>query len=293
VFGDSLSDNGNSRALFQVPPPPYFDGRWTNGPNWLDYFPYVANVFGVHVHPARAYFEKHKGTNFAVGGAQSGDLLETRVSDDFGFKDLHFPAQIPAYLATTGGQASANDLYVFWIGANDFSAGINPADTVTNIVKGIDLLRVNGARSFVVITVPDIWLTPDIKAAGGAIIEAAKEFVAFVNTSLQVQIPSYAPSHGINVSLVDINTIVYQLVYNPTKFGFANSIDAAYNPTLPVSLSPPLNPVADPDNYVFWDGFHPTTRAHFIAALFISRSITSRSAFPKRFVPLAGGVFHH
>src|ERR1700737_3669549 len=48
VFGDSLSDNGNSLALFHLPPPPYFDGRWTNGPNWVDYFPYVAFVFGVH-----------------------------------------------------------------------------------------------------------------------------------------------------------------------------------------------------------------------------------------------------
>src|SRR5438067_502473 len=36
VFGDSLSDNGNSFVLFQQPPvPPYVQGRWTNGLNWV------------------------------------------------------------------------------------------------------------------------------------------------------------------------------------------------------------------------------------------------------------------
>jgi phospholipase/lecithinase/hemolysin len=27
--------------------------------------------------------------------------------------------------------------------------------------------------------------------------------------------------------------------------------------------------VSDPNDYVFWDGFHPTTNAHFIVAEFI------------------------
>ena len=236
--------------------------------------------------PAGAYFEKYRGTNFAVGGAQSGDLLKPRVSGD---RKMSFPAQIPTYLATTpGGQASADDLYVIWIGVNDFPAA--PNDTVDHIKAGIDLLRVNGARSFVVITVPDIWLTPDIIAAGGATIDAAKRFVAAVNTLLQVQIPSYASSYGIEVSLVDINTIFDELVYNPSEFGFTNSVDAAFNPNAQISL---LNPVSDPNTYVFWDGFHPTTRAHFLAALFISRSITSRNAFSKtRFVPPANTLTH-
>jgi phospholipase/lecithinase/hemolysin len=33
VFGDSLSDNGNSFAQNGTPPPPYFEGRWTNDLN--------------------------------------------------------------------------------------------------------------------------------------------------------------------------------------------------------------------------------------------------------------------
>jgi hypothetical protein len=37
VFGDSLSDNGNSLVLFEVPQPPYYNGSLeSRGPNWVD-----------------------------------------------------------------------------------------------------------------------------------------------------------------------------------------------------------------------------------------------------------------
>jgi hypothetical protein len=45
VFGDSLSDNGNSFVQDGTPPPPYFEGRWSNGFNWVDYFPRAAHHF--------------------------------------------------------------------------------------------------------------------------------------------------------------------------------------------------------------------------------------------------------
>ena len=61
VFGDSLSDNGNSLDAFGLPQAPYgdtygvtketFPGRWTDGQNWVDYFPKIAGFFRVHVPP--------------------------------------------------------------------------------------------------------------------------------------------------------------------------------------------------------------------------------------------------
>jgi len=38
VFGDSLLDNGNSLFLFGLPQSPYRNGRWSNGPSWVDIF---------------------------------------------------------------------------------------------------------------------------------------------------------------------------------------------------------------------------------------------------------------
>jgi phospholipase/lecithinase/hemolysin len=244
VFGDSLSDNGNSFVATGMPPAPYFDGRWTNGPNWVDYFPFVAH----HFLPATAFL-RDGGTNFAVGGSPSTNLA----------------AQIGAFLISTGGHAAANDLYAIWIGANDFSDRINPEVTVANIVAGVGLLRDAGATEFLLIDIPDISLTPDIIALGGATVQAAKQFVATVNAALQSKIPLVSSLLGVRIDLININTIFYQLINDPIRFGFTNSTGEAFNPSTGI-VAP------DPNQYVFWDGFHPTTRVHFIAAAFISRA---------------------
>jgi phospholipase/lecithinase/hemolysin len=267
VFGDSLSDNGNSLFLLKAPQLPYYNGRWSNGPNWVDYFPLVAHHFPM----VAAYFpdpDNDNGTNFAVYGSVSANLLQP--------KPTGLPAQIPTYLASIGGEASADDLYVIWIGANDFSAGISPSETVKNIRDGIIQLWEAGAKSFAVINLPDISLTPAVIASGTAV--AAKQFVYTVNALLYAELLSYASSHDIRIDLVDINFIFTLVVNNPAKFGFANSTGMAFNPTLPLSSS---NPVSDPNDYVFWDGFHPTTKAHHVAAEFIYRTLASRRFFPE------------
>jgi phospholipase/lecithinase/hemolysin len=82
VFGDSLSDNGNSFAQNRTPAPPYFEGRWTNGLNWLDYFPGVANHFG----PTIAFL-KDGGTNFATGNATGLALAAANIIGCFRSKD--------------------------------------------------------------------------------------------------------------------------------------------------------------------------------------------------------------
>ena len=145
-----------------------------------------------------------------------------------------------------------DDLYVIWIGANDFRAGISPSKTVENIRDGIIQLWEAGARSFAVINLPDISLTPAVIASGTAVVQAAKQFVYTVNALLYAEILSYAWSHGIRIELVDINFIFTQVVYNPGKFGFANSTGAAFNPNLLLSSS---NPAPDPNDYVFWEWF--------------------------------------
>ena len=276
VFGDSLSDNGNSLFLFSVPPAPYYKGRWSNGPNWLDYFPSVAH----HFPTVAAFFpnpDNEKGTNFAVGGAVSSDLLKSEPTG--------FPVQIPTYLASTGGQAFVDDLYVIWIGANDFAAGISPIETVENIRNGIIQLRQAGAKHLVLVSVPDISLTPTVIALGGAVVQAAKQFVFTVNALLEADILWLSLSEGIKIEFVDINSIFTEVVLNPSQFGFTNSTGEAFNPSLPIS---PTNPVSDPNDYVFWDGFHPTTRVHYIAAQFIYQKLTSGRVFAEAIpVPLA------
>jgi phospholipase/lecithinase/hemolysin len=277
VFGDSLSDNGNSFFLSDQTSPPFppygstfnrtnqtFPGRWTDGRNWVDYFPYVAH----HFCPVTAfYLDRINGTNVAVGGSTSANLLQTGPK---GFP----PAQIRDYVESKPGRRiPSDDLYVIWVGANDPSAGITtPRTTVENIRKAVAALAEAGAKDFIVIDLPDISLTPDVKALLPAAVQEAKQFVAAVNLLLAVEIPQSAWLERVNINLVDINTIFVPLVMNPAFFGFSNSVDAAFNPG--------TGDIAEhPDDYVFWDGFHPTTRAHLLAARFIYRSASRRLDF--------------
>jgi phospholipase/lecithinase/hemolysin len=192
-----------------------------------------------------------------VGGSTSANLLQSGPN---GFP----PAQILDYVESKPGhRLSRDDLYVIWIGANDLSAGItNPRTTVDNIRKAIGALANAGAKDFIVIDVPDISLTPDVKALGPATVHEARQFVAAVNLLLAIEIPLSAWREQVSVHLVDINTIFVPLVMSPALFGFSNSIGAAFVNGKVVN---------DPDDYVFWDGFHPTTEVHFIAAEFIHR----------------------
>ena len=103
---------------------------------------------------------------------------------------------------------------------------------------------------------------------------AAKNFVATVNSALQAQMPIYATALGIDLKLVDVNPLFVQLVYDPSAFGFANSVDAAYNVNTGAV-------VPNPDQYVFWDGFHPTTSVHYLIAQLIYQSATALAASPQ------------
>ena len=260
VFGDSLSDNGNSFVLFKKPQPPYFEGRWSNGPIWVDYFPSVANHFD-SVTPF--YANQTSGTNVAVGGSTSADFLHV---------------QIPDYIQAKGtpprGRISNDDLYCIWAGANDFTNRIAPQQTVANILSGITALARAGAKQIILVNIPAIWLTPYVKALDAlepGTVQAARQFVAAVNVLLAVEAPLIAWQQQINVSFVDVNAFFVPLILNPAFFGFSNSVDAAF--------VPPDGPIAPyPDSYVFWDGFHPTTKVHRLAAQFIYR--VASSSFP-------------
>lgn len=258
VFGDSLSDIGNGFALTEGVAPPgqplaplgsplrgdygeTFDptgpsgpflGRFTDGQNWVDYFPGIAERFHVDISPVTAYLQdpnNDNATDFAVGGSTSGDLnvinaaLPNPVLPSF-------PRQISTYIKSLGSKNAADDLCVIWIGANDFGTGIEPLETVANIKGQIAKLSAVGAKNFCVITIPDLALTPKVRALPGATILAATQFVVTTNVLLAVELPRFAFAHQISIDLVDINAIFVPVVYQPARFGFTNSTNFAYEP---------------------------------------------------------------
>jgi outer membrane lipase/esterase len=175
------------------------------------------------------------------------------------------------YVAISGGRVPSDNLYILWIGTNDFKAGLSADQTLDFIETEVVSLALAGARSLVAITLPDISLTPDVRAAGGATVSAAQQFVATVNVGLQNRLPWLATLFGIQITLVDINPLFTSVVNNPAAYGFANSSGAAYNPQTGVVA-------ANPNSFVFWDGFHPTTTVHQFAAQAILTGLSGGSA---------------
>jgi phospholipase/lecithinase/hemolysin len=242
VFGDSLSDNGTTFAVSGFPGTPYFGGRYSNGPNWVDYFQGIAKNFNVDISLPTPWLQDptnsdDNATDFAVGGSTSGGV---NTLDAFLKTVLpSLPEQIKAYPYHRGSNNPADDLCVIWIGPNDFFAGMKPAETVANIKGAIETLLTFGAKNFVVVTIADFALTPQEKALGGATVLAATQFVVTTNVLLAVELPRLAFAGQISIDLVDINAVFIPLVFSPGTFGFSNSSGAAYNPTLPLSSSNP------------------------------------------------------
>lgn len=246
VFGDSLSDTGNFHALTGgYPPAPYFNGRFSNGPLWIER---LAETLRVEVQP---------GDNYAVGGATTG-----RENGNDGLFGLTFPGlhdQIDAFEARSGGDDHSRSLFVVWAGANDFFVALQNGtppgqligEGVANTVQAIVRLRQSGARHILVLNVPDLGLTPYALEAG--LSAPVTQLCGAYNQALTGALDSLAAA-GVPTIRVDAFATLRAMVEEAETFGFANVTQGF------------LATGGNPEGYLFWDQVHPTTRGHAVLA---------------------------
>ena len=245
AFGDSLSDTGNvNLATGGVPFVPYYPGRFSNGPVWVETL--AANL-GLTAAPSLG-----GGTNYAFGGAPTGLPYTTSVP--------RITEQVSnLYLPSVGGVADPNALYVVWGGGNDVRQG-SITNSVANITAAITALATAGATTFVVPNLPNIGLTPEAIAAGPATVAGATYLSTTFNTQLAAAVASMESSLGINIIDVDVFAFLNNVIVNPSLFGITNTSSRCY--TGPTGVGGAAPTCANPDEYVFWDGIHPTAAAH-------------------------------
>lgn len=147
VFGDSLSDGGNV-------------GRFTyNGATHPLYDEIVAQSLGDTLRPS-----SQGGNNYAEGGA----VAVPAINPLFNTQD-----QLQSYLASRGGRADPDGLYIHWIGGNDLAAAALSPLTARQLVDnsaGAAALQVGrlldaGAGTVIVPTVPNVGATPALLQA--------------------------------------------------------------------------------------------------------------------------------
>ena len=235
VFGDSLSDNGNLYAInpTQVPSDYYYQGRFSNGPVWVEYL-------------AEADFLDCTLVDRAYGGATTDGTsppgLISQVSDYTGS-------------ATLGD----NTLFAIWIGANDFLNG--STDYVTsaaNIGSALDDLAAFGAEHILIINLPDLGSTP--RYLGTAEEAGARQLSQGFNAALAIVIDAFQVANpDVNVYEFDIYTFLQAVADDADSYGFTNATQVS--PSYPIAGN-----FDNSAGYVFWDEIHPTTEAHDVIA---------------------------
>jgi phospholipase/lecithinase/hemolysin len=237
VFGDSLSDVG---TVFRAtggtypPSPTYFQGRYSNGRVWAEYL------------ADRLHLSSRQTNNFACGGATTGSERNTLVPG--------LLTQVQSFTQTHQ-QTNPNGLYVLWAGANDYLQGVSSATVpVENVTGAITSLAGVGAKKILVANLPDLGQLPATRtSANSASLSALTQaHNQGLRRSLKLLSQQYS---DLQIVTLDANTLYRDAITNPAAFGFTNVISSCLSGSRACGNS---------DQFLFWDGIHPTTAAHRI-----------------------------
>lgn len=297
AFGDSMTDNGNiykftieTHKVIPLVPiipknPPYYEGRFTNGTNWIDNLATLMNV------PLEDY---------AYGGSWAEPIKDSKINVPFGL-DL----QVAFYLVKSSFDFhKGRHLYVLWTGANDYIKGrSDPEYATTNAVNSIktqiEWLIFYGAKNIYIMNVPDLGVVPQVAAQGRDYAVKITQLTEMHNRKLAKMIREVQQNHtDVNLILGETTQYFNDILINPSKYHLRNITDACYNggywlqnkfadsseiqaareAQLDVLNSPSLREVYlnsrlgsndicnNPDEYLFWDHLHPTKAMHSIVS---------------------------
>ena len=272
VFGDSLSDGGNARAVLgdgAFSCPPHWNNRRCDGPLWVDHL--AARLGLPPLLPSLA-----GGGNHSFGGARSGTgttpkglpnlltqvegfLGEARGQEHGGVDNvLPAAARAPSTLAST-------TLVVLRAGANDY-LDAPPSPAVADAVNGHLLVAVNaladrGLRRFLVpselpwgfcpIVLPGVG-EPERRALNGLIERQ--------NVALREALAELAARRGLEVFQPDFHGLFLRIQAEPGAWGFREL-------SRPVLGDGGELGVPDAQGFLWWDAWgHLTSAFHRLLA---------------------------
>ena len=259
VFGDSLSDNGNLYAATgntQPASPPYFQGRFSNGPVFTE-------LLGFNAGRSAAGAPRTGSINYAYGGARTDSSA--------------FPPGMRNQLlqyTSGGGTFGANDLVSVLGGANNIFQAVPAAGASANPTGAIQPVALSaaadinfivnsvagaGAGTILVSNLPNLALTPQFNQGPGAPAAALADYAGtqFNGALLSGLMTTAAARPGTNIILMDLYKIGATLAGSPGAFGLTNARDACFNG---------VTVCATPGTYLYWDSVHPTAAGHQLLA---------------------------
>jgi phospholipase/lecithinase/hemolysin len=236
AFGDSLIDTGNVFAAAGQPPAPYFNGRFSNGPIWVEY---LAGRLGI----AAPTPSLTGGADYAWGGAETGTGLSPSGT-------LNINSQVADFLAAH--TLGAGQLVVIDGGANDFFNGqTDPSVPVAHLAAAITALAGAGGRTFLVQNLPQLGMIPATAGLPQAQRDALNALTLSYDSLLNSSLAQLRSTLGVTIGQVDLDRFLTDVRADPSAYGFTNTTTSALN-----------DGVVSGAGYLFWDGEHPTTAGH-------------------------------
>lgn len=309
-FGDSLTDSGFNDlwdlAVSALPTGKAPTFTTFSGYVWAQYIARDIKGFTLPLYPAGSYPFPNpadtitnnttplngagpvSGTLTGVDYAAAGSTTNSTGVGETWAPSLH--TQIQHFISTKGGRLDPNAVYFIWAGANDFLAllsGLMPSElqllmtaqtAAINIANEVAILSQHGAKRVVVMSLPNIGITPLITqiANGGNIptLPASMKTATYTfNSLLNQQLGQIIAQYGVKVLYVDVYTLLDNVII-ATQAGrpyqVAGQSFQFVNYTQPACGNVPAAiycPSGTPTGYVFADTLHPTDMAHRLLSL--------------------------
>ncbi len=269
VFGDSLSDNGNLYEYMkhQLPvSPPYFEGRFTNGPVWVELI-------------MKSYYPMDSQDHlldYAFGGA---GVLEEEDSDD-GLFTLH--REMDSYFLAHQDKADEQSMFVLWIGSNNYLAVPDDVeksldDVNLGIQHGLQRLVDKGAKYITVVDLPNLGNTPAARD-----FDAVDELTYLSkqhNLRLEKTVHDFQSRYpDIHWFYLDVNVTFEDMILHPETYGLTNVTDTCYEEAVRKSGQKSvlkmvssvkikrMNRSGVCDGFLFFDPVHPSAVIHRLIA---------------------------
>jgi phospholipase/lecithinase/hemolysin len=268
IIGDSGSDNGNVYALTNetYPIPPYWHGRYSNGPNWVDQL----GVLGV--------------SDYAYGSATTDNNLVQGYAKGNTVPVPGMLQQVQLYLDNTSVSNIdfARTLYILWGGGNDFIFNINltPEVIAASLFKSVQALLDIGAKNILVFNQMPVQYFPFTKPF------ESPELFTYITDQGNFYISNFTESMQLDNPQASLNIFdIYSLVLNvvtQNSTNFTNTVDNCWSN---LNATTVVQHCSNPEEYFFVDTLHFTTRAHGLIAdairpfLFDSYQVNTSTSF--------------
>jgi phospholipase/lecithinase/hemolysin len=241
IFGDSTSDTGNvyDLTIFTWPiSPPYYIGRYCNGPNWAD-------DLNVLVKYNYAYGSATTDNNFVPGYAKLNTVLVPGILQQVNqyLTDFQFSGAIP------------NTVHIIWGGANDAIAkpalAATPQLIVQSLMQSVTTLLAGHAKTIIVFNQEPFQNIPQ----NSELNELAQftYLTTVVNNLISESLQTIqAANPSASIYLFDLHSLITNLLLNPPS-PVTNTVGFCWNAvnTATVGIY-----CSDANTYFFVDKFH-------------------------------------